>query len=87
MLEPMVALFGEFGGKDAFEEARERLWGLGGGTGLSEATDDRPEATEDRLLALSISGLGSEAVESRLLATEFRLDARPRVLSASLLYR
>ena len=55
MLDPIVALFGEFGGKDAFEEARERLWGFGGGTGLSEATDDRPEATEDLLLALKIT--------------------------------
>ena len=40
-----------------------------------------------KLSYLSISGLGREAVDSRLLATEFRLDARPRVLSASLLYR
>ena len=50
--EPTVTLFGEFGGKDALEEARDRLWGLGGGTGLSEAIEDRPEATEDLLLAL-----------------------------------
>ena len=35
MLDPIVALFGELGGKDAFEEARERLWGFGGGTEAS----------------------------------------------------
>ena len=52
--EPRVALFGEFGGKDAREEARERLCGFGGGTGLSEATLERPEATEDLLLALEL---------------------------------
>jgi len=87
MVEPIVALFGEFGGKDTFEEARVRLWGFGGGTGLSEATEDRLETTEDLLLALSKSGLGREAVDRRLLATELRLEARLRVLLASLLYR
>ena len=51
MLEPIVALFVEFG-KDDFEESRERLWCFAGGTGLSEATEDRLEATEDLLLAL-----------------------------------
>ena len=67
MLEPIVALFGEFGGNDAFEEARERLWGFGGGTGLSEATDDRPEATEDLLLALKITLMEGKTVTRNII--------------------